>query len=62
MVVEDLLTSGKKWLGFIVNHNLAGRLRGPFWYGGSKINPPPPPAHCLILVKIMLETWNLVCK
>ena len=45
-------------LPFPINSNLGGLLRGSFWGGRGVKSPPPSPR--LNLVKIMLETWNLV--
>ena len=41
-----------------IKSNLGGLFRGPVWGGGGAITLP----SCLKLVRIMLETWNLVRK
>ena len=41
-----------------LNPNLGGLFRGLFW-GGKGVKLPSP---CLKIIRIKLETWNLVCK
>ena len=40
----------------VFNPNLGGLFRGSFWGVGVKTTP------CLKIVRVMLETWNLVWK
>ena len=44
-----------------INPNLGVLFRGSFWGGGGGGGVKLPPT-CLKLVRIMLETWNLVRK
>ena len=52
-----ILLSCEKFIFFSFNSNLGGLFRGSFWGEVGKITPPS-----LKLVRIVLETWNLVRK
>ena len=45
-----------------IKPNLRWPFRGSFWGEGSKMMPQAPPTPCLKIVRIMLKTWNFLCK
>ena len=45
-----------------IKPNLCWPFRGLFLGEGSKIMPQPTPTPCLKIVRIMLKTWNFLCK